>query len=84
MRHDEIVEEIGRLSETTSQLQAKLDKPKSRLDSFKEYAGVISLLLSLATGFFALSKTSARAVTCDWLLPSITIFACPHWKENFV
>jgi hypothetical protein len=53
VRHDEIVEEISRLTETTANLQKQLDKPKSRLDRFKEYAGVVSLLLSLATGFFA-------------------------------
>jgi hypothetical protein len=54
VRHDEIVEEITRLSEATADLKKQLDKPKSKLDSFKEYAGVVSLLLSLATGFFAI------------------------------
>ena len=54
VRHDEIVEQIGKLTETTAELKSQLAKPKSNLDGFKEYAGVISLLLSLATGFFAL------------------------------
>lgn len=54
MKQDEIIEEIGRLKESTASLQKQLDKPKSSLDRFKEYAGVVSLLLSLATGIFAI------------------------------
>lgn len=54
MRHDEIVAKIGELGETTRSLKDQLEKPKSRLDRFKEYAGVVSLVLSLATGFFAI------------------------------
>jgi hypothetical protein len=42
MKHDEIVAEIGRLSETTANLKKQLEKPKSKLDRFKEYAGVLS------------------------------------------
>lgn len=57
MKHDDIVAEIGRLSETTANLKKQLDQPKSRLDRFKEYAGVISLVLSVATGLFALYTT---------------------------
>lgn len=53
MNHDDIVAEIGRLSETTATLKKKLEEPKSKLDRFKEYAGIISLVLSVATGFFA-------------------------------
>jgi hypothetical protein len=44
---------IGELGETTRSLKSQLEKPKSRLDRFKEYAGVVSLVLSLATGCFA-------------------------------
>lgn len=83
MKHDEIVAEIGRLSETTSQLKVKLDKPKSRMDNFKEYAGVVSLLLSLATGFFALytsfvkepekSKADAQTKLHDSLAQIVTL-----------
>ena len=54
MRHDEIVEKISELTETTNHLKSQLEKPKSRLDHFKEYAGIVSLVLSLATGFFAI------------------------------
>lgn len=57
MNHDEIVAEIGRLAETTSDLKKQLEQPKSRLDRFKEYAGIISLILSVATGFFAVYTT---------------------------
>src|SRR5271169_3231346 len=57
MKHDEIVAEIGRLAETTSDLKKQLEQPKSKLDRFKEYAGVISLVLSVATGFFAVYTT---------------------------
>jgi hypothetical protein len=57
MKHDEIVAEIGRLSEATADLKKQMAQPKSRLDRFKEYAGVISLVLSLATGFFAVYTT---------------------------
>jgi hypothetical protein len=53
MHHDEIVAEIGKLTETTANLKKPLEQPKSRLNRFKEYAGVISLVLSVATGFFA-------------------------------
>lgn len=54
MRHDEIVEKISELTESTTRLKSQLEKPKSSLDRFKEYAGVVSLVLSLATGFFAI------------------------------
>ena len=57
MKHDEIVAEIGRLTETTANLKKQLDQPKSKLDRFKEYAGIISLVLSVATGFFAVYTT---------------------------
>lgn len=57
MHHDEIVAEIGRLAETTANLKKQLEQPKSRLDRFKEYAGVVSLVLSVATGFFAVYTT---------------------------
>jgi len=83
MKHDEIVEEIGRLSETTLQLKAKLDKPKSKMDNFKEYAGVVSLLLSLVTGFFALftsfvsepekTKTETRSKLHDTLAQLVSV-----------
>ena len=83
MRHDEIVEQIGKLTETTAELKSQLAKPKSNLDRFKEYAGVISLLLSLATGFFALyssfvaepkkSKTEAQAKLHDTLAQIVTL-----------
>ncbi len=53
MTHDEIVEEIGKLREASGQLRAQLEKPPTPLGRFKEYAGVVSLVLSLATGFFA-------------------------------
>lgn len=52
MRHDEIVAKISELSETTNNLKSHAEKRKSRLDRFKEYAGVVSLVLSLATGSF--------------------------------
>jgi hypothetical protein len=83
VKHDEIVEEIGRLSETTAQLKRQLDKPKSRLDNFKEYAGIVSLILSLATGFFAVytsfvaepqkSKSDAQAKLHDTLAQIVTL-----------
>jgi Protein of unknown function (DUF3887) len=83
MKHDEIVSEIGRLSETTANLKKQLEKPKSNLDHFKEYAGVVSLLLSLATGFFAIytsfvaepekSKTDAQAKLHDTLAQIVTL-----------
>ena len=83
MRHDEIVEQIGKLTETTAALKSQLGKRKSNLDRFKEYAGVISLLLSLATGFFALyssfvaepkkSKTEAQAKLHDTLAQIVTL-----------
>ena len=83
MRHDEMVEQIGKLKETTAELKNQLEKPKSSLDRFKEYAGVISLLLSLATGFFALyssfvaepkkSKTEAQAKLHDTLAQIVTL-----------
>jgi hypothetical protein len=83
MNHDEIVEEIGRLSETTSQLRTKLEKPKTRMDNFKEYAGIVSLLLSLATGFFALfasfvlepekSKAESRTKLHETLAQIVTL-----------
>ncbi|MGB9236848.1 MAG: DUF3887 domain-containing protein [Terriglobales bacterium] len=57
MNHDEIVAEIGRLAETTANLKKQLDQPKSKLNRFKEYAGIISLVLSVATGFFAVYTT---------------------------
>jgi hypothetical protein len=83
LRHDEIVEEIGRLTETTANLKNQLEKPKSKLDRFKEYAGVVSLLLSLATGFFAIytsfveepekSKADAQARLHDTLAQIVTL-----------
>lgn len=83
MQHDEIVEEITRLSETTAQLKHQFEKPKSRLDRFKEYAGVISLLLSLVTGFFAVytsfwaepekSRADAQAKLHDTLAQIVTL-----------
>jgi Protein of unknown function (DUF3887) len=54
MRHDEIVAKITELAEQSDNLKKQLEKPKSRLDRFKEYAGIVSLMLSLATGFFAI------------------------------
>ena len=57
MTHDEIVAEIGSLTETTTALTRQLEQPKSKLDLFKEYAGIISLALSVATGFFAVYQT---------------------------
>jgi hypothetical protein len=83
VKHDEIVDEIGRLSETTAHLKAELEKPKSSLDNFKEYAGVVSLVLSLVTGFFALftsfvaepekSKVDARTKLHDSLAQIVTL-----------
>ena len=83
MRHDEIVEQIGKLTETTAELKSQFAKPKNRLERFKEYAGVISLLLSLATGFFALyssfvaeperSKSDAQAKLHDTLAQIVTL-----------
>lgn len=83
MHHDEIVAEIGRLTETTANLKKQLEQPKSRLDRFKEYAGVISLVLSLATGFFAVyatlvvepekSKADDRAKLHDTLAQIVTL-----------
>lgn len=83
MRHDEMVEQIGKLTETTAELKNQLEKPKSSLDRFKEYASVISLLLSLATGFFALyssfvaepkkSKTEAQVKLHDTLAQIVTL-----------
>jgi hypothetical protein len=83
VRHDEIVEEIGKLTETTAHLKSLLEKPKSNLDRFKEYAGVVSLMLSLATGFFAIytsfvaepekSKTDAKAKLHDTLAQLVTL-----------
>src|SRR6267142_623393 len=83
MKHDQIVEEIGRLSETTAQLKRQLDKPKGKLDNFKEYAGIVSLILSLATGFFAVytsfvaepqkSKGDAQAKLHDTLAQIVTL-----------
>jgi Protein of unknown function (DUF3887) len=54
VRHDEIVQQISKLTETTDYLKGQLQKPKSRLDRLKEYAGVVSLVLSLAAGSFAI------------------------------
>jgi hypothetical protein len=83
VRHDEVVEEITRLSETIANLKKQLDKPKSKLDSCKEYAGVVSLLLSLATGFFAIytsffaepakSRAEAQAKLHDILAQIVTL-----------
>jgi hypothetical protein len=83
VRHDEIVEELARLTETTAHLKSQLEKPKSKLDSFKEYAGVVSLLLSLATGFFAIyssffaepakSRAEAQAKLHDILAQIVTL-----------
>jgi Protein of unknown function (DUF3887) len=52
MNHDEIVAELGQLRETTANLKMRLNQPKGKLDLFKEYAGILSLVLSLATGAF--------------------------------
>jgi hypothetical protein len=78
-----MVEQIGKLTETTAELKKQLEKPKSNLERFKEYAGVISLLLSLATGFFALyssfvaepekSKGEAQAKLHDTLAQIVTL-----------
>jgi Protein of unknown function (DUF3887) len=83
MKHDEVVAEIGRLAETTANLKKQLEQPKSKLDRFKEYAGVVSLLLSLATGFFAIytsfvaepekSKTDAQAKLHDTLAQIVSL-----------
>jgi hypothetical protein len=83
MHHDEIVAEIGRLTEITANLKRQLELPKSRLDRFKEYAGVISLVLSVATGFFAVyatlvvepekSKADDRAKLHDTLAQIVTL-----------
>jgi hypothetical protein len=83
MRHDEIVEEISKLTETTAYLKSQLEKPKTRLDRFKEYAGIVSLLLSLATGFFAVytsfwaepekSRADAQAKLHDTLAQIVTL-----------
>jgi len=83
MSHDEIVEELARLAETTTHLKNQLDKPKSKLDNFKEYAGVVSLLLSLATGFFAVytaffaepakSRAEAQGKLHDTLAQIVTL-----------
>lgn len=54
MKHDEIVEEIAKLNEATVYLKRQIERPKSKLDNFKEYAGVASLILSLAAGVFAI------------------------------
>ena len=82
MNHDEIVQEISKLTETTASLKRQLDQPKSKLDRFKEYAGVLSLVLSLATGFFAVytsfvaepqkSRTDAQAKLHDTLAQLMT------------
>lgn len=83
MRHDEIVEKISKLAETTDHLKSQLEKPKSRLDRFKEYAGIVSLVLSLATGFFAIytsfvtepekSRTDAQSKLHDVLAQIVTL-----------
>jgi hypothetical protein len=55
MNHDEIVAELAQLRETSADLKKRMDQPKSKLDVFKEYAGVLSLVLSLATGAFTVA-----------------------------
>jgi tetratricopeptide (TPR) repeat protein len=57
LNHDEIVAEIAKLTETTSNIQKQLTKPKTLLDRFKEYAGILSLLLGLLLSVFALRET---------------------------
>ena len=83
MRHDEIVAKIAELDETTRALKTHLEKPKSRLDRFKEYAGVLSLVLSLATGGFAVytslvtepekSRADAQSKLHDSLAQIVTL-----------
>lgn len=83
MRHDEIVAKISELSEATDSLKSRLEKPKSHLDRFKEYAGVVSLVLSLATGCFAVytsfvtepekSRADAQSKLHDSLAQIVTL-----------
>jgi hypothetical protein len=83
VRHDEIVAKISELGEATRSLKSQLEKPKNRLDRFKEYAGVVSLILSLATGCFAVytsfvtepekSKADAQSKLHDSLAQIVTL-----------